>query len=113
MTGPSRPGKRRSFRPIRQAITQSDHLSATTNSERRLGAARGDVGGAGGFTQIIHYCASSPASPRTVPGSWIGWRDHPGGSRRGRRLVGKSWWRAAATVGGAAVITPPGWAKIR
>jgi hypothetical protein len=23
------------------------------------------------------YCASSPASPRIVPGSWIGCRDHP------------------------------------
>src|SRR5260370_28662161 len=58
-----------------------------TISDRRLGAARGDVGGAGGFTQIIRYCASSPASPRTVPGSWIGWRDHPGG-----RDVVAGWW---------------------
>lgn len=38
MTGPFRPASDSSFQPIRQAITQSDHLSAAINSERRLGA---------------------------------------------------------------------------
>ena len=36
MTGPAGPAGDSSFRPIRQAITQSDHLSAATNSERLL-----------------------------------------------------------------------------
>ena len=48
---------------------------------------------------------------RAVPRNpWISWRDHPGhthNSRSGQRLVGKARWRAAATVGSAAVITRP------
>ena len=32
----------------------------------RLRATSSDVGGAGGFTQIIHYCASSPGPPPTA-----------------------------------------------
>jgi hypothetical protein len=38
MTRPSRPASDSSFQPMRQAITQSDHLPAATNSDRQLGA---------------------------------------------------------------------------
>ena len=44
-------------------------------SDRRLRAAGSDLGGAGGFTRIVPYCACPPAPPRADAVTWISCRD--------------------------------------